>query len=312
LPSIDLGISAFTEQDHAALKFALENGVDAVSQSFVEGAADVIAVREAARALGHNPFLIAKIERARALERIDEILEAADGLMIARGDLGVEVPIERIAVIQKEIMRRANQRARPVITATQMLESMTTNRLPTRAEATDVSNAILDGTDAVMLSGESAVGEYPAEAVAMLAKIAGAVEPTRRRISVREMFQGLNMESRIRPEHLIALGVEACLEHAAPAAVFAPTVGGTSARRISALRLSVWTIAVSPREQTCQNLQFSYGVTAIHEASPPVGWTEYVKKWARENGLAGKLVVLAAGPSPQHPEGNHRMELIAT
>ena len=123
-------------------------------------------MRQAARELGHDPFLIAKIERSRALDRLDEILDACDGVMIARGDLGVEVPIERIAVVQKDIMRRANQRAKPVITATQMLESMTTYRLPTRAEATDVSNAILDGTDAVMLSAESAMGAYPVESVA--------------------------------------------------------------------------------------------------------------------------------------------------
>jgi pyruvate kinase len=157
LPNIDLGIGAFTERDRECLKFALENGVDSVSQSFVECAADMHAVRKAAREMGYEPFLIAKIERSRALGRLDEIIDAADGIMIARGDLGVEIPIEQIAVVQKNIMRRVNQRAKPVITATQMLESMTAYRLPTRAEATDVSNAILDGTDCVMLSGESAM-----------------------------------------------------------------------------------------------------------------------------------------------------------
>ena len=121
LPGIDLGISAFTERDHECLNFALENGVDAVSQSFVESAADIEAVRKAAADLGHHPFIIAKIERSGALDHIDEILDAADGIMIARGDLGVEVPIEQIAVVQKRIMRLANMRAKPVITATQML-----------------------------------------------------------------------------------------------------------------------------------------------------------------------------------------------
>ena len=216
LPGIDLGIGAFTERDRECLKFALENGVDAVSQSFVECAADMHAVRRAARELGHEPFLIAKIERSRALDRLDEIIEAADGIMIARGDLGVEVPIERIAVMQKDIMRRANQRAKPVITATQMLESMTTYRLPTRAEATDVSNAILDGTDCVMLSGESAMGAYPVESVAMLARIAAAVEPTRRLVPVREMFSDMDLSNRIRPEHLIAVSVESSLEFLNP------------------------------------------------------------------------------------------------
>ncbi len=161
LPGIDLGIGAFTEHDHNCMKFALENGVDAVSQSFVENAADIQAVRDAAAALGYHPFVIAKIERSRALNYLDDIITAADAVMIARGDLGVELPIEQIPVVQKQIMRKANMRAKPVITATQMLESMTSNRRPTRAEATDVANAILDGTDCVMLSGESAMGELP-------------------------------------------------------------------------------------------------------------------------------------------------------
>ena len=159
LPGIDLGISAFTDRDHECLKFAMEQGLDAVSQSFVETAADINAVRDAAAAMGYNPFIIAKIERDGALNHMEGILEAANGIMIARGDLGVEIPIEQIAVVQKRLMRQANQLGKPVITATQMLESMTDNRLPTRAEATDVANAILDGTDCVMLSGESAMGK---------------------------------------------------------------------------------------------------------------------------------------------------------
>ena len=176
LPGIDLGISAFTERDRECLAFALENGVDAVSQSFVQNAADIEAVRKAAADLGHRPFIIAKIERSGARENIEAILNAADGIMIARGDLGVEVPIEKIAVVQKWLMRLANRRAKPVITATQMLESMIDNRRPTRAEATDVANAILDGTDCIMLSAESAMGKYPVDAVAMLVKIAASIE----------------------------------------------------------------------------------------------------------------------------------------
>jgi len=310
LPGIDLGISAFTERDRACLKFALESGVDAVSQSFVESAADILAVRTAAQELGYQPFIIAKIERSRALDRIDEILEAADGIMIARGDLGVEVPIERIAVVQKDLMRRANRRAKPVITATHMLESMTAHILPTRAEATDVSNAILDGTDCVMLSGESAIGNHPVESVAMLGKIAAAVEPTRRPVPVKEMYQVAEVRGRFRPAHLVALAVEACLDYSSPVAVFAPTLSGASARRMALLRLPVWTVAVSPQMKSCQDLAFSYGVIPVHEPKDPVAWKPYVKSWLQEQDIPGGLVLLTGGPSPNNPDANHRMEII--
>src|SRR5262249_46325556 len=147
-------------------------------------------------------------------------------------------------VVQKDIMRRANRRAKPVITATQMLESMTTHVLPTRAEATDVSNAILDGTDCVMLSGESAMGKHPVESITMLGKIATAVEPVRQRISVKEMYQAAELRSRVRPEHLVAVAVEASLDYCSPLAIFSPTLSGASARRMALLRLPVWTVAV--------------------------------------------------------------------
>jgi pyruvate kinase len=281
-----------------------------VSQSFVEGAADVQAVREAARELGHDPFLIAKIERSRALERLDEILEAADGVMIARGDLGVEVPIERIAVVQKDIMRRSNQRAKPVITATQMLESMIHHHLPTRAEATDVSNAILDGTDGVMLSAESATGEFPVESVAMLARIAATVEAIRRQVSVKEMYAGIDLTGKLRPLHLIAVSVEASLEYLKPAAVLARTDRGVSVRRLAAFRLPVWTVAVTPNANTAQHLLFSAGVVPVHLQQPPASWNGYVKDWVRNHELPGSFAILIQQPSVNDPEGNHRMEII--
>jgi pyruvate kinase len=310
LPGIDLGISAFTARDRECLKFALENGVDAVSQSFVENAADVQAVRQAAQELGHQPFVIAKIERVRALDRLDEILEAADGVMVARGDLGVEVPIERIALVQKDIVRRANRRAKPVITATQMLESMITYRLPTRAEATDVSNAILDGTDAIMLSGESAMGAYPVEAVAMLARIASAVEPARSRVTVKEMYAGVDLSGRVRPEHLIAVSVEASLEYLKPAAVFAMTDKGRSARWFSTFHLPVWIVAVSPSEKTCQELVFSYGVVSVHEPNPPASWDAYAKEWVTRNELPGDFVILTQRRSENNNPNNYDMGII--
>ena len=177
LPDVDLGIGAFTERDSECLEFALNQRVDAIGQSFVQGGEDVLAVRSAAQAAGGAPLIFAKIERAVALERIDEILAAADGIMVARGDLGVEIPIERMAIAQKDLIRKANLVRKPAITATQMLLSMVASRRPTRAEATDVANAILDGTDCVMLSEESAAGAHPVEAVGMLCRIARVTEP---------------------------------------------------------------------------------------------------------------------------------------
>jgi pyruvate kinase len=310
LPGIDLGITAFTQKDHECLSFALKNGVDAVSQSFVETAADIQAVRKAAADLGCQPFIIAKIERSGALAHIEEIMDAADGIMIARGDLGVEVPIEQIAMVQKHLMRLANMRAKPVITATQMLESMTSNRRPTRAESTDVANAILDGTDCVMLSGESAMGKYPVDAVAMLGKIAASVEARRVPIAVNELYRGVDLTGKIRPEHLVAIGVEACLEYESPGAVFVPTRSGATARSIARFRFPVWTVAISSQESTCQQLQFSSGVYPVHEPEHPDDWKGYVKQWLSGHGITAKHAFLTEGPSRKHPEGNHRMEIL--
>jgi len=310
LPGIDLGISAFTEHDHECLKFALEQGVDAVSQSFVERATDIESVRKAAKALGHNPFIIAKIERSRALDNLDGILEAADCIMIARGDLGVEIPIENIAVAQKHLMHMANLKGKPVITATQMLESMIDYPRPTRAEATDVANAILDGTDCVMLSGESAMGKYPVEAVNMLAKIASAIEPHRSSYRLRDALKTVDSVGKGSLTDLIASSVEATLEHVSVAAVFVPTRSGTSARSITRFRLPVWIIAVSSEENTCQRLQFSYGVYPMYEPDHPDDWNSFIRNCMQRHALEGNLVVLTEGPSSKHPEANNRMELI--
>lgn len=310
LPGADLGISAFTEHDRACMMFALEKGVDAVSQSFVNRAADIEAVRSAAANLGYHPFIIAKIERSAALNHIDEIMDAADGIMIARGDLGVEVPIEEIPVIQKRLVRLANMRGKPVITATQMLESMTGNSRPTRAEATDVANAILDGTDCVMLSAESAMGSYPVESTAMLSRIAAAIEPHRPVLTVSEMFKGVELKGTLRPSHLIALGVETSLEYVTPAAVFVPTRSGATARRIASFRLPVWIAAVSSQETTCRQLQFTSGVFPIHETEHPEDWKPFVERWLSEQGLSGDLVLLTEGPSTKHPDANYRMEVL--
>jgi pyruvate kinase len=310
LPDIDLGISAFTDRDHECLKFAMEQGVDAVSQSFVESAADVNGVRDAAAALGHNPFIIAKLERSRARDQLDAILEAADGIMVARGDLGVEIPIEQIAVAQKDIIRRANLLGKPVITATQMLESMTGNRRPTRAESTDVANAILDGTDCVMLSEESAMGKYPVDAVAMLAKIAAEIEPYRPSFRVREILREYDRKRDISMRNLLTMSVETIVERVSPAMVLVPSLSGGTARSITRFRLPVWITAVSSEERICQQLIFSYGIYPVYEPDPPDDWNEFAREWLKSHRVAGDLVVLSTGPSPKHPEANNRIEMI--
>ena len=311
LPGIDLGISAFTDHDRQCLAFALKNGVDAVSQSFVENADDLRAVKEAAAQMGHDPFVIAKIERAGALRNLEEILTAADGLMVARGDLGVEIPIEQIAVAQKMIMHQANRRGKPVITATQMLESMTVSRRPTRAEATDVANAILDGTDAVMLSAESATGRYPVEATAMLASIAATIEPHRNSHPLRdELSSSAAATESTTLADIIALGVATTLERITPDVVIVPTRSGATARRITRFRLPVWIVGVSSDEKVCRGLCFSYGVFPVHETDHPTAWRPWIRAFFEKQHTSGKLVVLTEGPSRKHPERNNRMEII--
>ncbi len=311
LPGIELGISAFTDHDRNCLNFALEHGVDAVSQSFVATAADIEAVRQCAKEAGRVPFIIAKIERVQALENIDDILKASDGIMVARGDLGVEIPIEEIAVTQKQLMQKANQYGTPVITATHMLESMVEHRRPTRAEATDVANAILDGTDSVMLSGESAMGKYPVQATAMLAKIAMATEPNRPQYRTR---QSLRQDPETRDQanvvDLIALSVQYTLDRIHPAAILVPTLSGSTARNITRFRLPVWITAFSPNDSACQSLQFSYGVNPVLVEKDLPDWAEFCKEWLKSQGITSGLALLTQGPSELNPSGNHRMEIL--
>ncbi len=292
-PGIDLGIGAFTPRDHELLRFAAEQELDAVSQSFVQNAADVVAVREAAGALGYAPFLIAKIERSGAVEKIDEILAVADGIMVARGDLGVEIPIERIALTQKRLIEKAGLRSRPVITATQMLESMIDHSRPTRAEATDVANAILDGTDCVMLSGETAAGQRPAEVVAMMRRIAEQTEPFSDIGEPARVFEEARASGDISLPDLISLMTYLGTKALEPCVVLTPTRGGATARRVSRFRLPVWVVALSADEATCQSLQFSYGVHAVHETRSPEDRPAYARALLEELGIDGRLALLA-------------------
>ena len=310
LPGLDLGISAFTKHDRACLQFALEHGAEAVSQSFVETAADIEAVRAAAATTGKRPFVIAKIERSGALDHFDEILKAADGIMVARGDLGVEVPIEEIAITQKQLIARTILEGKPVITATQMLESMVSSRLPTRAEATDVANAILDGTDCLMLSGESAVGKYPEEAVAMLARIAAATEARRPPARLKDL-RALCLEQKpTTVPTAIASVVEHALDTVPCAAVFVPTHTGTTARLISRFKPAAWIAAISHDPAVCRGLAFSYGVQPIELASDPEDWREFAHAWLQERNVPGLMAMLVAGPSERNPDANHRIEFM--
>jgi pyruvate kinase len=184
------------------------------------------------------------------------------------------------------------------------------HRLPTRAEATDVANAILDGTDGVMLSAESAMGQFPVESVAMLARIAATVEATRQQVSVKDMYAGIDLTGKVLPLHLIAVSVEASLKYLKPAAVFARSDSGKSARRLAAFRLPVWTVAVSPSAKTSQDLLFSAGVAPVHQPTAPASWSAYVKNWVLGHQLPGSFAILTQRPSANDPESNHRLEII--
>jgi pyruvate kinase len=310
IPGVDLGVSAFTDRDRECLAFALAHGVDAVSQSFVQTADDVRAVRKAAADLGGDPFVIAKIERAAAVDHIDDILAASDGIMVARGDLGIEVPIERIAILQKSLIRKAVRAARPVITATQMLESMTTSRHPTRAEATDVANAVLDGTDAVMLSAESATGLHPVEAVETLARIAAATEPHRPRIDVWERLKSVRPDMHLEIPDLFAVSVETLMACSRPAAVVVPARTGATARSIGRFRLPVWIAAPTASTPVLRRLLFSYGIEPLRLEGHAEDWTGFTRRWVLEHGLPGSLAILVRGPSASQAGSGPSLELV--
>lgn len=262
-PGIDLGISAFTQKDRELLAFAAQQELDGVGESFVQGPQDIMEVRQAAAALDYDPFIIAKIERAGALEKIEAILDVSDAIMVARGDLGVEIPIEDIPNVQKELINQANLAGKPVITATQMLESMTHNRRPTRSEATDVANAILDGTDGVMLSGETAVGRYPVDTVATMAAIARSAERKLHRWGIAELIKAQQVRGEIAPDDLQALSIYLTVQTLEPRLVIIWSKSGMTARRMARFGLNQWIVAPSHLEDTCQRLHFSRGIFPV-------------------------------------------------
>jgi pyruvate kinase len=230
--------------------------------------------------------------------------------MVARGDLGVEVPIEEIAILQKKLIAKANLAGKPVITATQMLESMTLSRLPTRAEATDVANAILDGTDCIMLSGESAMGRFPEESVHMLARIAAFAESHRTTSGLADLRSRLNTHTPVNAAEAVARVVEHALDTVPCAAVFVPTRTGTTARMISRFKPKVWIVALSRDPVVCQGLTFSCGVHPMHQEEDPENWRDFTRDWLRQGRIAGDIAMLVAGPSQRSPDANHRLEFL--
>ena len=255
LPGVKLHVPAITEKDRVDLRFALAHGADYIAASFVRRAEDVHLAKELVRRVKKDTPVIVKLEKPEAIDNLEQILPVSDGVMVARGDLGVEMNPEQVPVVQKNIIARAREFRRPVITATQMLESMTENPRPTRAEASDVANAIFDGTDAVMLSAETATGKYPVEAVSMMARIIAAAES-----SIHE-FPRPAVQERLKVAETVAeLVCHASRElHMKLIAVF--THSGFTARLISRYRPLVPIVAFSPEVGTRRRMALLWGVT---------------------------------------------------
>ena len=262
LPNVDLTMPYISPQDRADIIFGIENNVDYIAASFVRTANDVLAIREILEEKGNKEIkIIAKIESTQGIDNFEEILDVADGIMVARGDMGVEVAYEMLPGIQKRFIRRCVQSGKIVITATQMLESMTTSPMPTRAEITDVANAVFDGTSAVMLSGETAAGKYPVEAVETMSKIAQQAEEDLLRMPARNMVW----------HEMDAMDVTNAVGHAActlakdikAEALMAITKTGYTARRMSKFRPQTQIIGATPYEKTYHQLALIWGVTPL-------------------------------------------------
>ncbi len=276
-----INVSIPTEQDKKLLK-ELEGKVDAIGISFVGCREDVERVRKLTDA-----FLIAKIERDVAVKNINGILKAADGIMIARGDLGVEIPIQEVAVVQKKLIMKANLASKPVITATQMLESMTEDVRPTRAEVTDVANAILDGSDALMLSEETAIGKYPVEAVETMAAIAKLTEKYRNELSENRVLNLIKSSCKNTVD-AITLSIVQTMNCIDIDYIIARTRSGKTARHISRFKPQCWIFAFTTNEKVRKNLNFSYGVIAFNLKDRD---DKTIVDYLRNEGISGKVIL---------------------
>jgi pyruvate kinase len=293
LPGVQLHVPALTEKDRLDLRFALKEGVDYIAVSFVRRAEDVALAKSLIRRAKKDTPVIAKLEKPEAIENLEEILRVSDGVMVARGDLGVEMNPERVPVVQKNIIARAREFRRPVITATQMLESMTENPRPTRAEASDVANAIFDGSDAVMLSAETATGRYPVEAVSMMARIIEQAEE-----SIHEYPRPATQERLKVPETVAELVCHASRElHMKLIAVF--THSGFTARLVSRYRPLVPIVAFSPEAHTRRRMALLWGVTprSISDIKKIDGLAMIAEKRLMEERLVrkGDVIGIVAG-----------------
>jgi len=312
LPGVAVSVPALSEKDIADLRFALHLTVDFVALSFVRDAKDVEDVRRIMDEEGVHLPVIAKIEKPQAIENLDEVIAAFDGFMVARGDLGVECPLEDVPFLQKQVIEKARLNAKPVIVATQMLESMISNPAPTRAETSDVANAVLDGADAVMLSGETSVGEYPVHTVETMARIVAATESHAISGDRLGRVAEIDWDPHTRGG-VIAKAAGEVAERVGAKYVVAFTQSGDSARRMSRLRGSVPILAFTPENSVRSQLALSWGVETFRTA--PVQHTDEMVRQVDEQLLRigrveeGDLVVLIAGSPPGIPGSTNALRI---
>ncbi|MDJ0634042.1 MAG: pyruvate kinase [Xenococcaceae cyanobacterium MO_188.B29] len=292
-PGVYLSIKALTEKDREDLIFGLDQGVDWVALSFVRNPQDILEIKDLIASAGKSVPVIAKIEKHEAIEQMDAILSLCDGVMVARGDLGVELPAEDVPILQKRLIATANKLGIPVITATQMLDSMFNNPRPTRAEVSDVANAILDGTDAVMLSNETAVGNYPVEAVETMAKIAQRIEGEQKRIAPDPNIKKWSIPN------AISAAVGQIAEQLEAAAIMTLTKTGSTARNVSKFRPKTPILAITPHVHVSRRLQLVWGVKPLLVLDLPSATQTFqaaINVAQEKNWLdAGDLVVMTAG-----------------